>query len=73
MKTKKRGKLSKKLSQKNAKNTKRGLPKFFDSPQNNLAKTLRTPAPPPQWEKSNKFVPLGKTKKIFFYTQIDFL
>jgi hypothetical protein len=28
---------------------------------------------PPQWEKSNKFVPLGKTKKIFFYTQIDFL
>ncbi len=42
-----KGILSKNLSQKNAKNTKRGLPKFFDSPQNNLAKTLRTPGPPP--------------------------
>jgi hypothetical protein len=28
-----------------------------------LAKTSSTP---PQWEKSNKFVPLGKIKKIFF-------
>ena len=29
--------------------------------------------PPPQWEKSNKFVPLGKMKKNIFDYQIDFV
>jgi hypothetical protein len=36
--------------------------------------TTRTPpAPPPQWEKSNKYVPLGQIKKIIFENQIKFV
>jgi hypothetical protein len=29
--------------------------------------------PPPQWEKSYKFVPLGKKKKNIFENQIKFV